>query len=298
MTKYNLAALLENSALEYRDRTAIVLDRSHLTYGQVNAAANQVANLLSSRGIGAGDTVAVMMPNIPQFTVIYYGILKAGAAVVPLNILLKSKEVAYHLADSGARVLFAFEGTAELPIGREAQAALTGSAKTEHLFVITADPDALSPIEGSESFARAVANQPVTFDTAATDEDDTAVILYTSGTTGQPKGAQLRHRNMRDNALPCHHLFGVRADTPDTFLSVLPLFHSFGQTAIQNCAIAFGGTIVMLPRFDAEAALDIMLAESVSFFAGVPTMYWGLLGALDESFDVGRLAGNLRVCLA
>ena len=145
--------------------------------------------------------------------------------------------------------------------------------------------------EGAETMGRAMAQQPPTFDTVATDDDDTAVILYTSGTTGQPKGAELRHRNMRDNALIGKELFGADADRPDTYLCVLPLFHSFGQTVIQNGAFAFGGTVVMLPRFEAGAALALMDREEVTFFAGVPTMYWGLLGALaDSQVDVEKIA--------
>jgi long-chain acyl-CoA synthetase len=131
-----------------------------------------------------------------------------------------------------------------------------------------------------------------------TDEDDTAVILYTSGTTGQPKGAELRHRNMRDNARAGRELFGADVAKPDTYLCVLPLFHSFGQTCIQNGAFAFGGTVVMLPRFEAKAALELMLANKVTYFAGVPTMYWGLLGALEEGVDVSSIAANLRVACA
>ncbi len=143
-----------------------------------------------------------------------------------------------------------------------------------------------------------VNGQPPTFDSIAVDDDDTAVILYTSGTTGQPKGAELRHRNMRDNALAGADLFGADAENPDTYLCVLPLFHSFGQTVMQNGAFAFGGTVVMLPRFEPAAALGLMLRESVTFFGGVPTMYWSLLSVLDESIDIARLAENLRVAVA
>jgi long-chain acyl-CoA synthetase len=143
-----------------------------------------------------------------------------------------------------------------------------------------------------------MASQPVTFETVATDQDDTAVILYTSGTTGQPKGAELRHRNMRDNALASGSLFDVDAETPDTYLCVLPLFHSFGQTVIQNTACAFGGTVVMLPRFAAGPALDLMRGAGVTFFAGVPTMYWALLGALEDGVDISSIAKNLRVAVS
>ena len=299
----NLAGLLEDSAARYPDRVAIVFPGqagdTRLTYAQVNGAANQVANLLVSRGIQPGDKVALSCPNLPYFTIVYFGILKAGATVVPLNVLLKGREVAYHLDDSDAKAYFCFQGTPELPIGAEGKAGFDQTDGCEHFFVITADPAAESPIEGAETMGRAMAQQPPTVDTVETADDDTAVILYTSGTTGQPKGAELRHRNMRDNALIGKELFGADAERPDTYLCVLPLFHSFGQTVIQNGAFAFGGTVVMLPRFEAGAALALMDREEVTFFAGVPTMYWGLLGALaDSQVDVDKIARNLRIAAA
>jgi len=299
----NLSALLENSAGKYPERTAVVFGETRLNYAQVNGAANRVANLLVSRGIKPGDKVALSCANLPFFSIVYFGILKAGATVVPLNILLKGREVAYHLDDSDAKAVFAFEGTAELPIGQAVWEGFNAIEGTTDFFLITADPTADSPIEGAETFGAAVATQQPTFDTVDVDDDDTAVILYTSGTTGQPKGAELRHRNMRDNALAGKDLFGADENNPDTYLCVLPLFHSFGQTVIQNGAFTFGGTVVMLPRFEAKAALALMLKEKVTFFAGVPTMYWGLLGALDaqpdeDPVDVKTLAANLRVAAA
>jgi long-chain acyl-CoA synthetase len=303
MTTYNLASLLEESAAKYPEREAIVLalpggQTTRLSYAQVDAAANQVANLLASRGIGKGDKVALSCVNLPYFSIVYYGILKAGGTVVPLNVLLKGREVAYHLGDSEAKAYFCFQGTPELPIGQEGYAGFEQAEGCESFWMITADPTAPSPIEGTETLGQGMNGQPPTFESVATDEDDTAVILYTSGTTGQPKGAELRHRNMRDNALGGEELFGADAASPDTYLCVLPLFHSFGQTVIQNGGFAYGGTVVMLPRFDAAAALATMLAEKVTFFAGVPTMYWGLLGALDDTIDVRQLAANLRVAVA
>lgn len=296
--QYNLASLLEDSATRFPDRDAIVIGDTHLPYARVNAAANQVANLLVSRGIAPGDTVALTCPNLPYFTIVYFGILKAGATVVPLNVLLKGREVAYHLSDSRAKAYFCFEGTAELPMGAEGHAGFTQTDGCEHFFVITADPAVPSPIEGTQTLGGAMAAQPPTFETVPTDEDDTAVVLYTSGTTGQAKGAELRHRNMRDNALVCGELFNADADHPDTYLCVLPLFHSFGQTVIQNAACASGGTVVMLPRFEAGQALGLMLKAGVTFFAGVPTMYWALLGALNQGVDVSAIAKNLRVAVS
>lgn len=295
----NLSVLLEESARSYGDREAVVLGDTRLTYAQVNGAANQVANLLVERGIQPGDKVALSCPNLPYFPIVYYGILKAGATVVPLNVLLKGREVAYHLDDSDAKAYFCFEGTAELPIGQAGHQGFEQTDGCEHFFVITVDPAAASPIEGTETLGAAMGGQQPTFETVETDADDTAVILYTSGTTGQPKGAELRHRNMHSNALTGEALFGADKDNPDTYLCVLPLFHSFGQTVIMNGGFAYGGTVVMLPRFEADAALKTMAKEGVTFFAGVPTMYWGLLGALEGSgVDVKELAKNLRVAAA
>ncbi|WP_435742317.1 long-chain-fatty-acid--CoA ligase [Nocardioides sp. SYSU DS0663] len=296
---YNLSSLLENSAKTYPDRDAIVLGDTRLTYAAVDSFANMVANLLVSRGIEPGDKVALSCPNLPYFSIVYYGILKAGATVVPLNVLLKGREIAYHLADSDAKAYFCFQGTPDLPMAKEGHAGFSQTDGCEHFFVITADLGAESPIEGTETMAQAMGGQSNEFTSVETDEDDTAVILYTSGTTGQPKGAELRHRNMRDNATLGEKLFGASTERPDTFMCVLPLFHSFGQTVIQNGAFAYGGTIVMLPRFEPLPALQLMVQEKVTFFAGVPTMYWGLLGSLEDSgIDVGQVKENLRVAVA
>jgi long-chain acyl-CoA synthetase len=308
MTTYNLADLLNESAERFPGRAALVLGDTRLTYAELGAMSNQVANLLIARGIRPGDRVALSCVNVPYFTVVYFGILKAGATVVPLNVLLRSREIAYHLRDSGAKAYFCFEGTPELPIGAEGyagfkQARADGAGAAELFFSITASPSAPSAIHGAdgpvETLGHAVREHSSSHPTVPANEDDIAVILYTSGTTGQPKGAELRHRNMRDNALAGAHLFAASAERPDTYLCVLPLFHSFGQTVIQNGALAFGGTIVMLPRFEAGQALRLMAEHEVTFFAGVPTMYWALLGALgDSGVDVAQLAARMRVAVS
>jgi len=299
----NLSVMLEDSARTVPDRDAVVLGDSRLTYAQINAATNQVANLLVSKGIEPGDKVALSCPNLPYFPIVYYGILKAGAVVVPLNVLLKGREIAYHLADSEATAYFCFEGTADLPMATEGWDGFGQADKCKHFFVITADPGAPwtidgAPVEGAETLGAAMANQPPTFETAATDESDTAVILYTSGTTGKPKGAELTHANMVFNALGSQRLHGQPESGRDVYLVTLPLFHSFGQTVQLNAGFGEGGTLILLPRFDAEQALALMQKENVSFFAGVPTMYWGLLGALDESVDVDLIARNMRVAVS
>ena len=289
----NLSILLEDSARNRPERAAVVLGDRRLTYAQVDAAANQVANLLVSRGIRPGDKVALSCPNLPYFPIVYYGILKAGAVVVPLNVLLKGREIGYHLNDSDARAYLCFEGTADLPMGAEGFAGFGEADRCETFFVITADPTAASPIDGAQTLGAALAGQSPVFEAVLLPETDPAVILYTSGTTGQAKGAELSHSNLLLNALTCNRLFESKP-AADTHLVVLPLFHSFGSTVNMNAGFATAATLVLLPRFDAAAAVKLLQDEDVTFFAGVPTMYWGLLNALTDDVDVQRIARTMR----
>jgi long-chain acyl-CoA synthetase len=288
----NLSVVLDDAARDTPDREALVFGDMRLSYAFVNTIANQVAGLLRARGIGPGDRVALACPNLPYFPMVYFGILKAGAVVVPLNVLLKRREIAYHLEDSEAKALFCFEGTPELPLGEAGWGAFGDIPGCEHFFVLPATPLATEVAYG-ESIWAAVADQPGEFETAATEPDDTAVILYTSGTTGRPKGAELTHQNMVLNAMVCDSMFDSAGD--DVFLAALPLFHAFGQSVVMNAGFVRHATVVLMPRFEPGAALDLMLAEKVTFFAGVPTMYWGLLthegGHTQEDLD--RIAANL-----
>ena len=293
----NLSVLLEDSARKHPTRDALVMGGTRLSYAQVDGAANQVANLLVSRGIGPGDKVALTCPNTPHFPIAYFGILKVGAVVVPLNVLLKGREIAYHLADCDARAYLCFEGTPDLPMATEGAAAFEATAGCEQFLVITADPAAASPVQGAETLGQAVAQQPPTFATVQTQPGDSAVILYTSGTTGQPKGAELSHTNLVLNALTSNQMLGVDPGG-ERHLVTLPLFHSFGSTVQMNAGFATASTLVLLPRFDAQQALALLEKEDITFFAGVPTMYWGLLGALTDEVDVARIASTLRVACA
>jgi long-chain acyl-CoA synthetase len=293
----NLATLLEDTTRDHPDRMAIILNDTKLPYAAVNAAANQVANGLSNLGIQKGDKVALSCPNLPYFPIVYYGILKAGAVVVPLNVLLKGREIAYHLKDSQSKAYFCFEGTDQLPMGKMGYAGFQEAAGCEHFFLITADPTAAPAIEGVKTLGMLMAKQSPKFGTVQTMADDTAVILYTSGTTGQPKGAELSHSNMVMNARLADNLFG-KADH-DIHLITLPLFHSFGQTVQMNAGFYTGATLSLLPRFDAGAALGIMQRDNVTFFAGVPTMYWAILNHPDaEKFDLKQISENLRLSVS
>ncbi len=293
----NLAILLEDSAREVPGRTAIVFEETKLSYAEVNAAANQVANVLALAGIQRGDKIALSCQNVPYFPIVYYGILKAGAVVMPLNVLLKPREIAYHLRDADARAYFCLEGTPELPMGEMGFTAFKEVDSCKHFFLMTTDPTAPSHIEGAQTLGMLMHNQPTTVETVMTDPDETAIILYTSGTTGQPKGAELSHINMLLNARLSESMY-PKMDH-DVHLITLPLFHSFGQTVQMNSGFYNRATLVLLPRFAPDAALSLMERENVTFFAGVPTMYWAMLNFPGANkYDLEKIARNLRLCVS
>ena len=267
----NLASSLISSAEATPDHIAVRLDDVALSYAALTGATTHLAGLLAVHDVTPGDRVGIMLPNIPHFPICYYGALRAGAVVVPMNVLLKRREVAFYLSDSGAKLLFAWEGFAE-----EAQAG-ADEAGVECIIVEMA------------GFAELVgAATPIAEVVADTADDDTAVILYTSGTTGQPKGAELTHSNLTRNAEGSRALFGKSDDA--ITLGALPLFHSFGQTCGMNATLGGGGTLTLIPRFDPEKALEIIQRDHVNIFQGVPTMYGAMLHLPDrDRFDVSSL---------
>jgi len=299
-TTLNLAYLLDHQARLTPDRPAVVCGPQRLTYGQLNAMANRVANGLAAIGVKPGQHVALTCPNIGHFPAVYFGILKAGGVVVPLNVLFKPREIAYHLRECDAVAHICFEGTPELPMARMAHEALREINGCQHFIVMTLPPDKPSPIDGVRTLHQLMQDQPETFATHPARPDDTAVILYTSGTTGQPKGAELTHLNMFANASITRDLFlpaiEGRADGHNTMLITLPLFHSTGQTAQMNAGILGGMTLVLLPRFEPGPVLQTMIAEQVNIWVGVPTMYWALLQYVKaNTVDTQAVAAHIRL---
>ncbi len=292
----NLSTLLEDSSRRYPSKSAFTFMDTSLSYSQINMAANQVANGLKNIGVQDGDKVAISCLNLPYFPIVYFGILKAGAVVVPLSVLLKRDEVEYHLKDSEAKVYLSFLGAPGLPMLEEAYAGFQKVDACKNFFVITAKPTDPSPIDGEKTLGMLMADQSPVFETAATKASDTAVIIYTSGTTGRPKGAELTHSNLTLNAILSADLFD--ANEEDTLLIVLPLFHIFAMTVLMNAGIYRGSSSILLPRFDAETVLALMQKHKVTCFAGVPTMYWGLLNYKNEKFDLDAISKNLKMCLS
>lgn len=291
---FNLTISLEDSSRRFATKEAIICGPKRLTFSALNDEANKVANALTERGLKKGDKVALTCPNVHYFPVIYYGILKAGGVVVPLSILLKKEEIKYHLEASDARIYFAFEGSEQLPIGEECIRGFQEVEKCEQLILIPA-----SNVKNySETYLQDFIADNNVFETVQTSAEDTAVIIFTSGTTGKSKGAALTHSNLAWNAALCRHLFLF--DTKDKALTVLPMFHIFGQTCLLNACIMHGISNVIIPRFEPELILQAMQAEEVSIFAGVPTMYWALLNYVKgkHTVDFNKIKMNLRLCVS
>ena len=290
----NLSVLLEESARHRPDAPAVHFGELTLSFGQLDRIANQVANALVSRGLEPGDRVALSCPNLPWFPALYYGALKAGGAIVPLNVLLKRDEVAYHLEDSGSRFHFCFEGTGELPIGQEGHAGFARCGGCERFVCIGQRLDAPAFADGAETMAEFLDGQPDSFRSRDTAAEDCAVIVYTSGTTGRPKGAELSHSNLAWNAQICGRL--LELGDADVMLTALPMFHIFGQSCLMNCALMHGLANVLIARFDAGETLRQMRERRVSVFAGVPTMYWELLRHDTDAETISALREGLRAC--
>ncbi len=293
VTVLNLASVLEDSASNYGAKTAIVFGDQKYTYAQINGAASQIANGLKNVGIGKGDKVALSMLNLPYFPMIYYGILKTGAVVVPLNVLLKRKEIAYHLKDSEAKAYFCFIGTPELKMGEEGFAGYSTVDECENFWLVT-PPGMDSPIEGAPTLTSMMKDQSPAFNAVVTSPMDSAVILYTSGTTGQAKGAELTHLNLYSNAQASTTL--LTAQSNDVHCIALPLFHSFAQTVQMNAGIMMGSTLVLIAKFMPDVVLSAFENENVTVFAGVPTMYWALLNYPKASeHNLEKISQTLRL---
>lgn len=272
----NLAENLTATAERHPDRVAVKMDDVELTYAQLAGLAAKTAGWLRELGVRPGDRVGVSLPNIPHMPIVYYGILWAGGVVVPMNPLYKSREIAYVLSDSAAKVYFAWTGVADEPAKGAAEAGAE---------CVEVDP---------ATFVEQVMAHPA-IELVQRDPQDTAVILYTSGTTGAPKGAELTHANMARNAELCagDRLVGLSAG--DVVFGGLPLFHVFGQTGMMNTAVLTGATLTLLPRFDPAKALEIIARDKVTHMGGVPTMYVALAQFPDrENYDTT----SLRRCIS
>ena len=270
----------------------MIQDDNPLSYRALNEMANRVANLLAARGVRPGERVALACPNRPEFPAIYYGILKSGAVVVPLNILLKSAEFDYYLADSAAVALFCFEGSSGLPLGRKR----CGRRRRRSSAARCLSSAIGCRSRGAFQRGNSRTGYRIRF-------GDDARKRHRGGVVYQ-RHHRPRQRGGVDSRQSGAQRFGIGAavrrfgDGPDRHLVTLPLFHTFGSTVQMNAGFAAAATLVLVERFDAAQAIALMQRHGITFFAGVPTMYWALLNALDEHTDIERLRSTLRMAVS
>jgi long-chain acyl-CoA synthetase len=297
--------LVSATAARGPKKTCVRFQGASMTYAQVDDLSSRFATALVSLGVRKGDRVAIFMPNMPQFVLAYFGILKAGGVVVPCSPLYKAKELEFQLRDSGASVIAAANDVVE---GNDLFASVEACRRDRDLKVITASltdylPSAKRALAGfagvknvkregtAGAFRDIVAkSQPLRRFAAVDARKDVAVLQYTGGTTGVAKGAMLTHANLYLNAVVIATWFPLAGD--DIALGVLPFFHIYGMTAAMNAPLYAGSSIVLLPRFEVEAVMETIQKERVTSFCGVPTMYIAVINHPDvKNFSLRTVRG-------
>jgi long-chain acyl-CoA synthetase len=276
--------LVTKGRTEYPDRVAIHHKSGVMTYGELAIQVDRVACALSLRGVGPGDRVTVLLPNCPEFTVLYYAAASLGAVAVPANPLLKAAELIHIWGDASARLAFTIPQL--VPAALEAKQSLPA---LDSVICLSADP-----VEGTVAYgafvAEGSAGRPVV---PVPEPDQPAVFIYTSGTTGKPKGAVLSHKNLLTN---CAQIMAALQFAPDdNLLCVLPLFHSFAGTVCQNAALYAGASFTVLEQFVPARVVEAIVERRVTLLPGVPAMFGALLQfPTDQSPDLG----SVRLCVS
>ncbi len=270
----NIAQHVERGARFFPDRPAILFEGSELSYRELNLRANRLANALKAHGVQRGDRIALYLPNIPSFTVCYVAALKAGAIAVSINSIFKSDEVKFIVNDSGSQVLFT-TGDLLPNVPREACPSL------RHIVVCEGEPGGNIPLD--EWLGKGASDGHA----LDLDREDPAVLLYTSGTTGFPKGATLTHGNVISNMFATVHHAGFRPD--DRMMLFLPLFHVFAQNFIMNAALTACATLVLHRRFVPDQVLDSIQRHRATMFFAVPTIFINLLSMDLSRYDLSSI---------
>jgi len=270
----DLGQMLARTAAQQPQKTAMIFHDQTTSYADLDARANQVANALIGLGIQPGDRVGLLIHNLPLFVEAYYGILKAGATVVPMNVLYKAGEVAYIMQDSGAKALLTF--------GPFTQVALAAKAETPTLHtVIAAVPQ---EVPGALAWAATIGAAATTPPSVTVNPDDVAVFGYTSGTTGRPKGAMLTHNNLIANCEQTNAIERVKFQPDDILWLALPLFHSYGMNCCMNPSVLHGVTMLLIDRFEPASSLDAIQKHRATVLAAAPPMFvaWAQIPTLRD----------------
>lgn len=284
MKGINLATYLENSTKAHPDKVALIFDDAKWTFSMINERANAVANGLTNIGIKKGDRVMLFLPNCTEFFFWYFGTLKMGAVVTPLNVMLKERELAYLIRDCNPSIIVTTRELASGPmkIFRE------NIGQVRKMVIIGGDEE-----ENILNYNKWIGPQGTDFDSVSVQADDLAAILYTSGTTGQPKGVMLTHTQLWVNGRHCADW--AETTYKDVTVAALPLFHSYALTHVLAELWMEGGAVVWISRFDPLACLEAMAKYEATAFHGVATMYYALVHHPDVDEYAKKI--HLRYCV-
>jgi long-chain acyl-CoA synthetase len=296
--KVPLHAILEKTAKKHPEKAAIAYFEREINYVELDSLSNQFAGALRALGVKKGDRVAVFLPNIPQFVIAYFGVLKAGAVLTAISPLHKEREVEYQLTDSEAETIVALDSLYPIVEKVWSKTSLKNVIITsleEYASKTTATPSTVEQKLNVYSFQELLKEKGAEpLKVSINPKEDLAALQYTGGTTGTAKGAMLTHLNLVSNALAfAAWIKGATAE--DTFLTALPLFHIYGMTTSMNVPISLAAKMVLLPRFEPVKALETIQRHRVTVFCGVPTMYAVLL----TNPELGRFdLTSIRVCIS
>jgi len=292
-----LHEILTKTAKEQPDRAAIAYFEREITYRELDLLSNQFAVALAALGVKKGDRVAIFLPNIPQFVIAYFGVLKVGAVLTAISPLHREREVEYQLTDSEAETIIALDSLYPIVEKVWQKTKLKNAVVTsleEYASKTAISPSRVGQKPNVYSFQQLLKEKGAKPPKVNINpKEDLAALQYTGGTTGTAKGAMLTHLNLVSNALA--FAAWIRGASADTFLAALPLFHIYGMTTSMNVPVSLAAKMVLLPRFEPAAALETIQRHRVTVFCGVPTMYSVLLANPElGKFDLT----SIRVCIS
>ena len=292
--KVPLHELLRDTAKKHPNISAITNFEREITYAELDLLSDQFAGGLAALGVKKGSRVAIFLPNMPQFIIAYFGILKVGAVLTAISPMHKERELAYQLNNSQAEIIVVLDTLYSIVEN------VWKNTKLKKVIITNMEEYASKqkvvtklPASNVYSFQDLMRHQTKPPPVEINVQEDLAALQYTGGTTGKAKGAMLTHLNLVSNAVA----FGawIKANAADTFLVALPLFHIYGMTTSMNVPVSVASKMVLLPRFDPSAVLELIQKDRVTIFCGVPTMYSILLANPElGKFDLT----SIRVCIS
>lgn len=280
----NLYQILSEATDKYPDHCALIFQEHRISYQQLKEATDRLAGSLADLSLEKGDRVALMLPNIPHFVMTYFALLKLGITIVPVSIYFKADEIRHQLEDAEVKGIIYWEG-----FRKRVHQAIYELETCRRLIVLGQSTE-----PGERLLTSMIENHAPLEEIVDVEPDHTALIVYTAGNTGRPRGAELSHLNLLSNAKSCQKFFRLK-DT-DGVIGVIPLFHPLGHTLVLGAFLSAGARVVLLTKFQGHQVLECVEKEKISYLIGVPSMYREFIQLEDtDQWDLSSLAACLSV---